>query len=164
MIIDKKGKLFGKINIIDLCVLLILIAAVAVTAIKFKLADNSGNSEKNTEIIYTVKVASIRNFTAEQFKINENLYDNETGKYIGKIISVDKKDDKEYVMKSDGTYAVSAKPERYDVYITVSSKGTINDKGYYAEGIRQISPHSTIIISNKRFKTHCTVESVEKNK
>ena len=162
MFIDKKGRLFGKVNIIDLCVVLIIISALAVTAIKLQSADNGGDAEKNTEIEYTLKVASVREYTAKQFIEGENVYDDETGKYIGKIVSVEKKDDMDYIMKVDGTYSVAKKPERYDVFVTLSTKGTIDNKGYFAEGIRQISPHSTIVISNKRFKTTSTVDSVSK--
>lgn len=162
MLIDKKGRLFGKINIIDLCIILLIVSAVAVTLIKFNAAGNGGNTEKNTEIVYTLKVASVRDYTVKQFVEGDNLYDDETGKYIGKIVSVEKKPDMVYVVKADGTYAISEKPERYDAYITVSAKGSINEKGYFAEGIRQISNHSTVVISNKRFKTTSTVTSVAK--
>lgn len=162
MLIDKKGRLFGKINIIDLCIILLIVSAVAVTLIKFNAAGNGGNTEKNTEIVYTLKVASVRDYTVNQFVEGDNLYDDETGKYIGKIVSVEKKPDMVYVVKADGTYAISEKPERYDAYITVSANGSINEKGYFAEGIRQISNHSTVVISNKRFKTTSTVDSVAK--
>ena len=35
MIIDNKGRLFGKINIVDICVILIVVLAVGLTYFKF---------------------------------------------------------------------------------------------------------------------------------
>ena len=41
MIIDKKGKLFGKINIIDLLLIIILVAAIGIFGYKYISKDIS---------------------------------------------------------------------------------------------------------------------------
>lgn len=162
MIIDKKGRLFGKLNIIDLLVVIFIAAAICITCFKFASSSEKGVTETNASIEYTIKVSAVRDFTVRQFKEGESLYDNETGKYIGKISAVKAEDSMDYVLKSDGTYSYAKRPERSDVIITVETKGLINGSGYFAEGIRQISPHSTIIISNNRLKTTGVVQSVRK--
>jgi len=160
VIIDKKGKLFGKINIIDLCVAIFVILAVAVAVFKFSATPGSTSHESKTVIEYTLKVTEVRDYTVNQFKIGDNIYDEESGKCIGKITGVKKEDAKAVGLKMDGTHTETTKPERYDVIITVETEGTVNDTGYFAAGTKQISSNSSIIISNKRFETTSTVLTV----
>lgn len=57
-IIDEKGKLFGKLNLIDLLVVVILIAAILFLAFRFTRKDaNPVNS--STKLTYTTLVANI---------------------------------------------------------------------------------------------------------
>lgn len=162
MIIDKKGKLFSKVNIIDLFVVIFVIAAVAVTFFKFNATPGRSSTEANAVIEYSLKISDVRDFTAKQFEKGDSIYDDESGKYIGKITDVDVKDAIGYVLKADGTHNKTTKPERYDVTITLETAGKINDTGYFADGVKQISPHSTIIISNNKLKTTSTVVKVGK--
>ena len=164
MIIDKKGKLFGKVNIIDLCIVVFVILAVFVTVFKFSATPGSTASQSNAVFEYSVKVSDVREFTAKQFEKGDNVYDDESGKYIGKIIDVKITDAKAIGLKSDGTHVESTKPERFDAVLTIETNGTINDTGYFADGVRQISPHSTIILSNNKFKTTGKVEMVNQIK
>lgn len=66
-IIDEKGKLFGKINIIDLIVLLILIAGLVLLAARFLAPKDSGSSAEVTygHLTYQVMCAAI----------NEDVYE-----------------------------------------------------------------------------------------
>lgn len=57
-IVDEKGKIFGKLNIIDLLVILVLIAAVVLVGIKLQRRDGAGNVPR-TVLTYTVKVPSV---------------------------------------------------------------------------------------------------------
>lgn len=61
--IDEKGRLFGKVNLLDLLVLLVLIAAAVLLAVKLLIPDQSDkeNPVKTvTQIIYTVSVKEIQ--------------------------------------------------------------------------------------------------------
>ena len=58
-IIDKKGKLFGKLNIIDLIAVILIVAVLAL--IGYKLLDNQsgGLSSEGQPVVYTVKVKGV---------------------------------------------------------------------------------------------------------
>lgn len=64
----KDGKLFGKINIIDLLVL--LLAAAAVVAVALKLTGRLGpaRTQTGTGIVYTVQVQSIEPIVADSIR------------------------------------------------------------------------------------------------
>ena len=62
-IIDEKGKLFGKINIIDLIIVLVIFALSAATFIKFRTSD--AYMSKDTIIEYTLLVENVRTPTVD---------------------------------------------------------------------------------------------------
>lgn len=58
--IDEKGRLFGKINIVDLLVLLVVIIAAGVLAVKFLGNRGEGAGGGPTKVTYTVLVENVR--------------------------------------------------------------------------------------------------------
>lgn len=58
---DKNGKLFGKINIIDLLVLILAVGIVIAVALKMTGRAGPARVEKGTSIFYTVAVENIDN-------------------------------------------------------------------------------------------------------
>ncbi len=65
---DKNGKLFGKINIIDLLVLVIAIVVVAAVALKMTGRMGPAKVEVGTAITYTVKVERVDQVTYENIQ------------------------------------------------------------------------------------------------
>lgn len=57
-LVDEKGKLFGKLNIIDLLVVVLLIVAAALVATKL-LGRGEGSGTGTTVLTYTVKVEGV---------------------------------------------------------------------------------------------------------
>lgn len=58
-IIDEKGKLFGKINLIDLLVVVILIAAVLFLALRFVKGSSTDPVSSPTKLTYTTQVSGV---------------------------------------------------------------------------------------------------------
>ena len=56
---DKNGKLFGKINIIDLLVIIIAVAVVAAVALKMTGRMGATRPEVGANIVYTVRVEGV---------------------------------------------------------------------------------------------------------
>lgn len=69
--IDEKGRLFGKINIVDLLVILVIIIAAAVLGMKFLKPGSSsvvGGSSTTTHVEYTVLVENVQPAVYENVK------------------------------------------------------------------------------------------------
>ena len=65
-IIDEKGKIFGKINVIDLLVILLVVVVAAVLGIKFLGGGDSADVyEPAAQLTYTVKVEGVERETYE---------------------------------------------------------------------------------------------------
>lgn len=58
-IIDKQGKLFGKLNIIDLIVIVLILAVLAFLAMRFLPGGGQSSDGEGQEIVYTVKVENV---------------------------------------------------------------------------------------------------------
>jgi len=56
---DEKGRLFGKINIVDLLVILVIIVAAVVLGVKFLGGNNSAINPKTYKVTYTVLVENV---------------------------------------------------------------------------------------------------------
>lgn len=162
--IDNKGRLFGKVNIVDLLIVLLLVVAIGATVYKFGFSAHNDVNETNMKIEYVLKASGVRDFTLDSIKIGDSIYDDETDKPLGVITAVEAKDAMDYALKADGTTVYTAKPGRYDAYITVESDARILDGGYFANGTKEIGVFSNIQIYSPSFCCETTVESVgEKN-
>ncbi len=63
-VIDEKGRLFGKVNIVDLLVLVLIVAAAAVLGMKF-LGGRGAPGETAQKLTYTVRVMGVTQETYE---------------------------------------------------------------------------------------------------
>ena len=158
--IDKKGKLFGKINIVDLLFVLLLVAVACVTVYKFGFSTHKNINQTDTKIQYVLKVPGVRGFTADSINVGDEIYDDESDKCIGVVEEVEKKQAMDHIAKQDGTIVYTEKPERYDVYVTVESDARIINGGYFANGAKEIGVFSDIIIYSQDFTCQTEVVSV----
>lgn len=157
-IIDKKGKLFGLINVIDLLVILCVIAIIAVGAKRLKSSTTVGSVESKKGVVYA-QISEVRKATVDGVKVGDPLYDYDKGTYIGKISKVDVepfKKETEY----QGKFYLAEVPEKYDVNIEidVDVKET-ND--YYQVGTEQLRIGAQQRVKNKSIATFMVIMNVE---
>ncbi len=65
-IIDEKGKLFGKINLIDLLALVLVAAALILLAARFLLPSGSDPVNGATKLVYTAQVQAVDQATYDE--------------------------------------------------------------------------------------------------
>lgn len=86
-VFDKKYRLFGVINLIDLAVVIaVLVAGFAVYRVLSPAPTETG-AVKGKEVRYTVVCPALRRMSADQIKVGDGLY-KATGKPIGKVTGV----------------------------------------------------------------------------
>ncbi len=127
-IVDQKGKLFGLINIIDLCVLLIIVLLVGVVGYKFlgKEIVSIENGESQ-ELIVTTKAYGIRTTTLQDsLKKGQQLISltSTVDAYIDSV-TTEQADDK--VTTADGRNIKTKDPLRVDVTIKFIMHANSND-------------------------------------
>lgn len=138
MILDKKGKLFGKINLVDLSVILIIIIAVAATYFKFNLSAHSDVTRKDADVVITLRAVNVRDFTVDAYEVGDKLYDTGNGKLLGEIIEKTTTESMEHITKVDGTVVEQVLPERKNLVVKVKSAATVREDGVVLEGGKQL--------------------------
>ncbi len=144
MILDKKGKLFGKVSIIDLFVLLVLvIGVIGVFSTKSmldqeKVLSQSGNmfiqsSREADKLEIAFEVKEVRGFTRDAIIVGDDVFVASNDRFLGVVSRVESVPSKRTVVTTLGKVYTAEVPERYDVTIYVETSGKKKDEGYFTD-------------------------------
>ena len=162
MIIDKKGKLFGKISIIDIILVLAVIFVVIVLAMRMGgQVDSPFVSQPDTEYTVRLKATSLDKTDMDPFHEGEKVY-SEAGELIGTITKVEFSPYRVKQHLASGESFDFENSDYSDYIITVEGLGTVNDSGVMAEGTYLLIPGNSNRIASKYFNGNAIVLSVEK--
>ncbi len=131
-LLDKKGRLFGLVNLIDLLV----IALVIVVGIGAFWYLNRGKAEAaNKTVIYTVEFRYKKADYAEKVTIGAPVADSVKGFHLGTAESVQTIPDYDIVYNEEtGQFVKAEIPDQYRVLLTIRASGTENEREIRAEG------------------------------
>lgn len=159
MIINKDGKLFGKISVIDIAIILILVVlAIGIVSRFGGSASTQVVSGEKIECTFIVK--NVRSYTAEALAKKGPLYDKTSKEYIGEITDVKIGDGQYQVNMADGRFENVVPEERNNVYVTVEFSGKTGESGYYTAANKYLGTGSTVIINSKYAECESTVYSI----
>ncbi|MEA5082670.1 MAG: DUF4330 domain-containing protein [Lachnospiraceae bacterium] len=146
-LIDEKGKLFGKINVIDCCVLLLIIALGIGAYVKFGM-EKTSNSAAMQPISYSVKIEKVRKVALNNVQIGDTLFDKTSGNAIGTIVAVDSEQATERIKMPNGTIVRGNVENRINLILTVEAEGVVNDSGWFVN-----KTYELLVGSKKKFIT-----------
>lgn len=157
-IIDKRGRLFGLINIVDLLIIVLLLALVAVGVKRFgnKAAVGEATTKKG---VITAEIKDVRDVTAKNVKVGDPIYDYDKGTLIGKIITAEVepyKDKTEY----QGKFYNAEVPGKYRVIVTLDAD-VKETQDFYQVGTEQIRIGAEMRIKNKSITSFMTILGIE---
>ena len=157
--INKDGKLFGKISIVDIAVILIIV--ILAVGIYVRFGSNAVSEVVSGEKIEcTFIVKNVRSYTAEALKKGGPLYDKTSKEYIGEITNVEITDGKYQVNMADGTFKAAVPDERYNVYVTVEFTGKTSDTGHYTAANKYLAAGTSVILNTKYAQCESDVYSI----
>lgn len=132
--IDEKGRLFGKINIFDLFVLVVLLLIGGAVYIKF--FGGSGPVQVPVrEIRYDVELREKNKGFVDVIKIGDEIRNSINGRYLGKVVG--KKVLPEKVLAEDlvkGRYIKADMPGKYTVILTLEAEVKVYPQSITLEG------------------------------
>lgn len=160
MIINRDGKLFGKISIIDIAVVLIVVVLIAGIYVRFsgKAATSVVTDSQKVECIFLVK--NVRMYTVEALQKSEKVYDKTSKEYIGDVTDVTYEEGMYQVNMADGSFKPVAPEERYNVYVTVVFDGKTSNDGYYTKANKYLSTGTSLVFNTKYAQCESTVYSI----
>jgi len=127
-VIDEKGRVFGKINIFDLFVLLALVLFVG--AIGYKMSNDRKQSQgiiSGKTYVVTVKCAAMPDTFAEALSKDDRIFYDNIGFTNAKIVKAEEKPAVITVQTSDGQLVEAVDPNLKDVYVELEVYDNPND-------------------------------------
>ncbi len=131
MIIDKKGKLFGKINIIDLLIILVLVAAVAVAGVRFLTAGDAEKkkAEEPDLLRFTYYAEEVNDWVADSVKVGDELFDATYAQEVGEVTDIVLGVPETYGINAEGQYVPAPREGFHSIKIVSEVRGTKTDIG-----------------------------------
>lgn len=140
MLFDSKGKIFGKVSIVDVAVIAVILLAIVAGYLRFS-GTNTAVVSNNTEFYYTITAKNIR-------ETNKNLLEQSVGtafrlggkgnSSMGVLVDVETADAEAIITKTNGEIVMAQIPEKYDVTLTLKVVGNVNDSGYFTPEAHEI--------------------------
>lgn len=161
MLINKEGKFFGKISIIDILVIAAIILLGVGLFVKFGTSGTNLVASTNEKIEYTLQVDAVRMYTVEALQGGGPVSDATTKEEMGKIVDVTYEPAQKRVDMADGTFQMVVIPEEYDVTVTVEVEGKVSDKGFYTKGNKFLAAGSSYTINSKYAQASCYIGSIK---
>jgi hypothetical protein len=146
MIIDEKGKLFGKINIIDLVVIILVIAAVGVAAYA-KLSDRGAEPKEGDQTTLVMKyyIEEVNDFVADKVIVGVPLFDDSTITPLGTVTAVERKPSVSFAPNSQGEFVRSPKEGFSSLIITGEVKGKKTEHGAEVNKVKYGVGHTFVL-------------------
>jgi hypothetical protein len=122
--LDDKGRIFGKISIIDFLVIVVLIAAAVWFGYSMfgkNLQSDVAERQQETEIV--VVTTGIRTTTAEAISKGGKIFEFKTGACIGEIVEVQSEPTDIWLLEGDGRWAKTQSKDRVDAFVKI--RGTV---------------------------------------
>ncbi len=149
-----------RFNWVDGLVILVILALVAGTCVKFFLLKPAEVQQATVEIQYTVRIATVRQYSADALRVGDVMYDEEGKGNVGTITDIQVTPAEMFVTFPDGTTDLVPVEDRYDVLLTLKANA-IKDEGLYKVGTYSIRANQSSSYFTKYLAFGGRVMSVE---
>lgn len=170
MFIDQKGKLFGKISIIDLLVIIIILAGLCGSYAAFQkvkggkvLTENKALLKQDSTLDMLevrMRLEEVRSMTRDSVHIGDEVYAKDTNKYLGEITDVEVEPAKRVITGFSGDTAEAEVPERMDVILVVQIPGKRTEGGYFTGNNIHLVYDSAFEIKTPTIQTTPIIEGI----
>lgn len=170
MLLDKRGKLFGKVSIVDLLVILIVIVAILggfatyhKLSGKTVLTENKGLLQNSPLGVLEVqmRIKDVRQFTTDAICVGDEVFANDTGKRLGEITDIKTEPAKKLIYDKNGQAVHAEVPDKTDIIITVHVPGSRLEGGYFTADNVQLVYDSSVTIKTPRIQTTPIIETIQ---
>ena len=151
--IDRQGKIRGRVSVIDIILVLVVLALVAGFVYRRATPHITDILQGDSHFYVTFDVNRIRGSIVDDAVIigDQVFRQHATHQPIGTIVAVERYPATEVMMRTDGTALVATMEGRYSLRITVRSTGSITPAGYFANGNDHLAPGGEVALINSQF-------------
>lgn len=135
MLFDKKGKLFGKISIVDILVVLLIIAIGAGLYYKFGKSGTETPFTKTSTIQMSVYLESVQDYVVKSIKKGDVVKDRVQNVEVGRVVDVKVGPDISYFINDKGMVVQGSRKGYSSVTVTFEGKGIYSPTGATFGGV-----------------------------
>ena len=146
--IDENGKIGGKINLIDLLIVVVILAVIAFAVSRFLSNDDMDNAGSDPVII-EFTCAEVNDYTARQLETGVPVLDGNANKALGTAVDFTVDDATTTFVTDSGKAVLVSIPETKSVVISIEGAGKLDGNGLLIDGTRYGIGHSTVIFVGK---------------
>lgn len=149
-IIDRDGRLFGKISIVDVIVLLVVAAMVAAVYVKTH-KPQTGSNVGTTTVVYQMELENQPEYMLDAIQVGDQMFDKErsTGGSLGTITDIQVSGGTYEGKLNDGTVAMLPAEDCYNILLTIEGEALIEGNG----SVMLNRIYSLGVNSNRNFNT-----------
>ena len=155
-LIDEKGKLFGKINLFDLLILVLVV--VAVIGMATRLIKPGAPTEDLHTATYTVEACRVQECFKDAFQVGDTLYEN--GVELGTVTEVTVVPAKTVEILPGGTYGTVEHVTTYDIMLTVTTDQLRVKSGFHI-GSQEMLAGTSHFIGNGYAKCNGVIRTID---
>ena len=148
--VDNKGRLWGKISLIDI----VIVLAVLVIGVGFAWREASPRLDivinPTDEFYITLESNRLRGVNVDAISIGDLMFRLHSHQPMGRVVDISISPAIEVIRRSDGTAARVEMEGRYRILILLESVGSFTDYGYLVNGNDHIAPGSELILVSNR--------------
>jgi hypothetical protein len=161
MLVDDKGRLFKKINLIDLLVIIVVLAVGIFAINKFSEKKIITPFTKADRIVVTFYSEDLPSYAVSAMKVGDEVKDKTTNSVFGKVTNVEQMPSVAFGVDENGIMVKSSKEGYASMLLTVEGDGIFSDNGAYFGNIDYyINRYLEIRVGNTAVYTK--VRSIEK--
>lgn len=155
-LIDDKGRLFGKINLFDIVVILLVI--VGIVGMATRLIDTDRETAEMKPATYRIEIVSAQECFKTAYKVGDTLYEGDT--LLGTVTAVEVTPNKAVQLTADGSPKEIESKQLCDIKLTFTTDQFHNDGGY-SIGTAEWLAGTSHVISNGFAVSTAVVRSIE---
>lgn len=156
--VDQNGKLFGKINLIDFIIVLILVALVAALAVKTVRSRSAGDNAAKVRItFYTEEIPS---YVPQAMEKGASCSDVTENSDLGTLESFETGDPLGYVTNTKGQVEAVTRQGYSSLTFVTDATGEIIDHGVKINGVTYAVGHSLTVYAGKA-KVYCKIRDIQ---
>ncbi|MCL2703437.1 MAG: DUF4330 domain-containing protein [Defluviitaleaceae bacterium] len=157
--LDERGKLFGKLNIIDALVILLLVGLVAAVGYRFTASGMTRTAD--ARVRYTLMIEGVRDFTLEYYQIGLRCHDERKHEYIGDIVGVRSEPFIIPLPLSDGTVVMSERPGLLRIFVDIEADARETASSILINGVYDLKVGSKVKLNTKFIDVEGVISAAE---
>lgn len=159
--IDEKGRIFGKLNIIDILIVAVVILALLGVNYKFGLLEKFSPKETvQKPAIVKLWVKNVSNYTVASINEGDTVKELKSNATIGKIVQKEARPGRDYGTDAEGKWVLSEVPEKGDVFITLETNSPLGTQDIKL-GSKEAKVGASLEIKGPKFQVTAYVIGVE---